>query len=196
MDGVINPPESIDPETRPLFLQIQADHYQDAINETRARMNEIDNSSNVDDMGEYIELQERVTGLETARDVTLEQVQLEETKEQQEKDISRLQKFKEWAKENIAGLSALAISIAGIITTIIVGTRKAIIKGAQATSKFAKAVANIGKKLWPLLGPLLNILAQAISLGAKGLAWLSRNLWVPAIAFAWFLYDQFKQRRK
>ena len=70
-------------------------------------------------------------------------------------------------------------------------------KGAQATSKFAKAVlANLGKKLWPVLGPLLNVIAQAISWGAKGLAWLASNLWVLAIAAAWFIYDQYKQRRK
>ena len=70
--GAMNPPKSIDPKTRPKFLQIQADYYQEAINKTRAIMNEIDSSSNVDDMGEYIELQERVTGLETARNEVLE----------------------------------------------------------------------------------------------------------------------------
>ena len=70
----------------------------------------------------------------------------------------------------MVGLSALAISIAGIIATIIIGARKAIVSGAQATGKFAKALYNLGKKLGLLVAPLPNILAQAISLGAKGLA--------------------------
>ena len=46
---------------------------------------------------------------------------------------------------------------------------------------------NIGKKLGPLIAPLLNLMAQAISWGAKGLEFLSRNLWMIAVAFAWFL---------
>ena len=90
----------------------------------------------------------------------------------------------------------MVISIAGIITTIIVGARKAIAQGAQATSKFAKAVANLGKKRLPVLGPLLNVIAQAISWGAKGLAWLASNLWVLVLAALWFIYDYYKQRRR
>ena len=112
------------------------------------------------------------------------------------KDLTRLVRFKEWAKENLVGLSALAISVAGIITTIIVGARKALIKGAQATGKFAKAVYNLGKKLGALLAPILNVIAQAFSWGAKGLAWLANNLWLLALAVAWFIYDQYKQRRR
>ena len=73
---------------------------------------------------------------------------LEETRHQQEEDISRLQQFKEWAKENLVGLSAFAISVAGIITTIVIGAQKDIVKGAQATAKFAKAVYKLGKKKW------------------------------------------------
>ena len=94
------------------------------------------------------------------------------------------------------GISALAISIPGIITTIIVGARKALIKGAQATGKFAKAVYNLGKKLGALLAPILNVIAQALSWGAKGLAWLANNLWILALAVTWFIYDQYKKRRK
>ena len=69
----------------------------------------------------------------------------------------------------MVGLSVIAISIAGITTTIIVSARKAILRGAQATGKFPKALYNLGKTLGALLAPLLNILPQAISLGAKGL---------------------------
>ena len=141
-------------------------------------------------------LEERIYGLNEARELTSRQKILEETRFEQEEDITRLQGFKEWAKENFLGLSALAISIVGIITTIVVGARKALIKGAQATGKLAKALYNLGRKLGPLLAPLLNIIAQAITWGAKGLAWLSKNLWLLALAVAWFIYDQYKERRR
>ena len=60
---------------------------------------------------------------------------------------SKLQKFKKWAKENLAGLITAVIAVAGIITTVVVGARKAVLQGTQATSKFAKAaVANRAKK--------------------------------------------------
>ena len=141
-------------------------------------------------------LEERIGGLTEVEDRLDTQSTNLQVRERQEEDISRLQRFKKWAKENIAVVSVLAISIAGIITTIVVGARTAIVKGAQATSKFGKALANLGKKLLPVLGPLLNIIAQAISWGAKGLAWLASNLWVLAIAAAWFIYDYYKQRRR
>ena len=56
-------------------------------------------------------------------------------------NISRLQQFKECSKANILGISAVLTLIAGILTTIIVGARKAIVQGAQATLKFGKAVS-------------------------------------------------------
>lgn len=70
------------------------------------------------------------------------------------------------------GLTLLTIAVARIIKIIVSG-RKAIVAEAQATSKFRKAIANLGKKLGSLLRPLLNVVAQVISLGAKGLAWLA-----------------------
>ena len=193
LEGVINSENNIDPQSRigdNGTLQIQADHFQEAINKTVEQRDQTENPD------EFIELEERIVGLRQARDKTLEQRQLEETREQQEEDISRLQMFKDRAKENLVGLSALAISVAGIITTIIVGARKALIKGAQATGKFAKAVYNLGKKLGALLAPILNVIAQALSWGAKGLAWLSKNLWLLALVVTWFIYDQYKERRK
>ena len=140
-------------------------------------------------------LGERIGGLtevDTRLDTQSTNLQV---RDQQEEDISRLQRFKKWAKGNIAGLSVLAISIAGIITTIVVGARAAVLKSAQATSKFGKAVANLGKKLLPVLGPILNLIAQAISWGAKGLAWLASNVWVLVLAALWLIYDYYKRRR-
>ena len=105
----------------------------------------------------------------------------------QSSDLGKLEKFKEWAKNNLIGLSAIAITIGGIVTTVVITGRKTVRSAAKATGKLAKALVNIGKKLGPLIAPLLNLMAQAISWGAKGLEFLSRNLWLIAVAFAWFL---------
>ena len=107
--------------------------------------------------------------------------------ETQASDLGRLERFKEWAKNNLIGLSAIAITIAGIVTTVVIAGRRAVKSTAKATGKPAKALVNIGKKLGPLIAPLLNLMAQAISWGAKGLEFLSRNLWMLAVAFAWLL---------
>ena len=96
----------------------------------------------------------------------------------------------------MVGLSAIAISIAGIITTIIVFARKAILHGAQATGKFAKALYNLGEKLRFLIAPLLNIIAQVISLGAKGLTWLASNLWVLVVVITLYIVGVAKLENK
>ena len=114
----------------------------------------------------------------------------------QTNDLSRLEKFKEWAKRNLIGISAIAITLAGIATTVIIAGRSAVKATAKATGKLAKALVNLGKKLGPLIAPLLNLMAQAISWGARGIAFLSKNLWMIVIAFAWFLYEAYKSYRK
>ena len=123
-------------------------------------------------------------------------IEKENVREQEEEDMSRLQRFKKWAKENMVRLSATVISVAGIITTIIIGARKAILHGSQATGKFAKALYNLGKKRGSSIAPLLYILAQAISLGAKRLTWHASNLWVLVVAFTLYLVGEYKKRRK
>ena len=87
----------------------------------------------------------------------------------QNNGLGKLERFKEWAKRNLVGLSAIAITIAGIVTTVVIAGRRAVKSAAKATGKLAKALVNIGKKLGPLLAPLLNLMAQAISWGAKGI---------------------------
>ena len=79
--------------------------------------------------------------------------------------MAKLQKFKKEACENLAGLSAAVIAMAGIITTVVVRTRKAVLQGAQVTSKSAKAVANLGKKPWPFIAPILKIVSTLLSWG-------------------------------
>ena len=109
-------------------------------------------------------------------------------------DLGRLERFKEWARNNLIGLSAIAITIAGIVTTVVIAGRKAVKQAARATGKLAKALVNIGKKLGPLIAPLLNLMAQAITWGAKGLEFLSRNLWLIAVAFAYLLLRVYKNK--
>ena len=46
----------------------------------------------------------------------------------------------------------VAISVAGIITTIVMGARNAVKRGARARSKFAKTLAKIAEKAAPVLG--------------------------------------------
>ena len=116
--------------------------------------------------------------------------------ETERNDLTRLERFKKWAKENIAGVSAVAISIAGIITTIVIAGRNAVKKGAKAVGQFGKALANIAKKAAPAIATILNILAQALTWGAKALEFLSRNLWIVVLALTYFLYSEIKDRRK
>ena len=87
----------------------------------------------------------------------------------QTNDLSKLEKFEEWARQNLIGFSAVAISIAGIITTVIIAGRKAVKGTAKGVGKLAKALFNVGKKLGPLIAPILNMIATAVSWGAKGL---------------------------
>ena len=108
-------------------------------------------------------------------------------------DLGRLERFKEWAKSNLIGLSAIAITIAGVVTTVVIAGRKAVKYSARATGKLAKALVNIGKKLGPLIAPMLNLMAQAISWGAKGIEFLSKNLWLIVVAFAWLVVKNKKK---
>ena len=81
-------------------------------------------------------------------------------------------------------------SIAGIITTIVIRTRKVIKQGSKAVNSLAKAIANIGKKLGLLIAPILNLIAQMLTWGAKGIEFLAKNLWLLAIMIAYFVYDR------
>ena len=72
-------------------------------------------------------------------------------------DLSRLERFKKFAKENLLGLSSVSIAIAGIITTVVVASRNALKQGANAVGGLAKAFANIAKQLGPILSSLLQI---------------------------------------
>ena len=101
-------------------------------------------------------------------------------------DLTRFERFKRWT------ISIVAISVVGIMTTVVMGARNAVRRGARATSKFAKNLKKIAEKAAPLLGALLNLTAKVLTLGAKAIGFLSEHLWVLAVATAYILY---KERR-
>ena len=90
----------------------------------------------------------------------------------------------------------MAISVAGIITTIVMGARNVVKKGASATSKLAKTLGKIAEKAAPVLGALLNLAAGVLKLGAKAVGFLSENLWLLAVMIAYALYDRRDRRDK
>ena len=110
--------------------------------------------------------------------------------EAQNNDLTRFERFKRWTKKNLGGISVVAISVAGIITTIVMGARNAVKRGARATSKFAKTLAKIAEEAGPVLGALLNLAAKLLTLGAKAVGYMSEYLWILAVAIAYALYER------
>ncbi|CAB4003913.1 integrase core domain-containing [Paramuricea clavata] len=186
--GVLNLPDgsSIEGRTGPNgALQIQADYFNEAINETVRRAGSAKGST------EYNALIERIDSLKEARDRTLEQRVVEEAREAQLEDISRLRRFIDWVGKGKVGLVGIAVSTASLITALLIHARGAIVKTAKVTGKVAKALANLAKKAGPILVPILNAVATALSWGAKGIAWLASNLWVLAVAAALIVYNYY-----
>ena len=125
-----------------------------------------------------------------------EEVQEMIQEEARTNDLTRFERFKKWAKENLVGVSAVAISVAGIITTAVVAGRNAVKKGTKAVGQFGKALANLAKKAGPAIATILNVLAQVLTWGAKALEFLSRNLWIVALFLTYLVYDTIKNRMR
>ena len=66
-------------------------------------------------------------------------------------------------------------------------------KGAQATSKFAKALAKLGEKAAPVIGGLFNLVAKLLTLSANAVGFLAKNLWLLAVGLAYLLYENKKK---
>lgn len=184
--GVLDP-KGVTAQDKIAALEIQADHWNDRAKEAGPEKERLYKS-----LESVARLQaDNIRLRNNERPIHDETVDIinEETKES---DLGRLERFKNWAKENLVGLSAIAITIAGIVTTVVIAGRKTFKHAAHATGKLAKALVNIGKKLGPLIAPILNLLAQAISWGAKGIEFLSRNLWMLSIALAYFMYSRIR----
>ena len=191
--GVLNP-KGATAEDRIKALETQADHWKTLRKEAE------------DGSGATMEVERarsEITKLESLEKTAKLQADFERLKnnekpihdetldiindEVRENDLSKLERFKQWARENLIGFSAIAISIAGIITTVVIAGRKAVKETAKGVGTVAKALFNLGKKLGPLIAPMLNILATAVSWGVKGLEFLSKNLWLLVIILLWFL---------
>ena len=184
--GVIDPTDTMDLESRTGddgALQKQLEYFQDTINKTMELRDE------TDDTEEFLNLEERIVALREARDRTVMQKELEEARQAQEEDISRFSKFVKWLGKEKVGLTGIAVSTASLITALLIHARGAIIGTAKATSKVAKALANLAKKAGPIIVPILNAIATALSWGAKGIAWLASHLWVLAVAAALLVYN-------
>jgi hypothetical protein len=186
--GVLDPTDTMDLESRTGddgALQKQLEYFQDTIDKTMELRDE------TDDPEEFLNLEERIVALREARDMTVMQKELEEARQAQEEDISRFRKFVKWLGKEKVGLTGIAVSTASLITALLINARGAIIGTAKATSKVAKALANLAKKAGPILVPVLNAIASTLSWGAKGIAWLASNLWVLAIAAALMVYNYY-----
>ena len=112
--------------------------------------------------------------------------------EAENNDLTRFERFKRWARRNLGAISVVAISVAGIITIIVVGARNAVKKGVSTTIKLAKTLGKIAEKAAPVLGALLNLAAGVWKLGAKAVGFLSVNLWLLAVMIAYALYDRYR----
>ena len=184
--GVLNPTDTMDLESRTGddgALQKQLEYFQDTINKTMELRDE------TDDTEEFLNFEERIVALREARDRTVMQKELEEGRQAQEEDISRFRKLVKWLGKEKVGLTGVAVSTAGLITALLIHARGAFVGTAKATGKVAKALANLAKKAAPILVPILNGVATALSWGAKGVAWLASNLWVLAVAIAFIIYN-------
>ena len=180
--GVLNP-KGPTAEVKIKALEVQADHW-------KAERKEAKNGSEItklESLEKTARLQADFERLKNNEKPIHEETLNIINDEVRENDLSRLERFKQWARENLIGFSAIAISIAGIITTVVIAGRKAVKDTAKGVGRVAKALFNLGKKLGPLIAPMLNILATAVSWGVKGLEFLSKNLWLLVIILLWFL---------
>ncbi|CAB3983705.1 Hypothetical predicted protein [Paramuricea clavata] len=167
-------------------LQIQADFLRETIRRTKAE------AAKAMSLDEYMELKKRIEGLQEARERTLERKEDEEIEVLQSEDISRLKRFADWVGKEKVGLAGVAISTAGLITALLIHARGVVVRGARATGKVAKTLANLAKNVAPILVPVLNAIATALSWGAKGLTWLASNLWVLVLAVVIMVYEYYK----
>ena len=112
-------------------------------------------------------------------------------------DLTRLERLKKWAKENVVGVLAIVLSVAGILTAaIIMGVRNTVKKGGKALGKFTKGISKVFKKLGPVFSALGTLISKMILVGSQELLWLSQNLWVLFLAIAYFVYNEYRRRRK
>ena len=107
-------------------------------------------------------------------------------------DQVTLEKVKKWLKENALAISGVLIMLASFITSVCTITRSGFRVAKSATSKIAEAFKKVAAKLGPILGPVLSLVGNLVSLGAKGIGFLLENLW---LLFLFLVYLAFKWAR-
>ena len=106
VNGVLNPSDTILPESRigdRGAIQLTINEFEERGDVVRERIND-------SEIGEVQELFQESADIDTVIDAFEQQRIKEETRAEQEEDVSRLQKLKKWLKENWLGASALGIT--------------------------------------------------------------------------------------
>ena len=182
-------------EERIKALGIEMDHWKKESDKAKAE-GKNNKALLYDVMSKTAELKADKIRLKLNQKPVSEEVQSMIEEETDVNDLTRLEKFKKWARENVVGVSAIAISIAGIVTAAVMGARTTVKKGGKALGKFAKVVSNVFKKLGPLFSALGTLLSKIILAGSQGLLWLSQNLWVLFLMIVYFLYNEYRRKRR
>ena len=176
-----------------VFLKTMEDIFQDRANEVEGDPGKEALYESVVEVAKLKADQLRLEANLKSESETAQNILAEET---ENNPLTRFERFKTWARENLGGISVVAISVAGIITTIVMGMKTVVVGGAKAASKFGKFLAKLAEKAGPVLGALLNLAAGLLKLGAKGISFLAENLWILAVMIAYALWDRRKKGNK
>ena len=99
-------------------------------------------------------------------------------KEDIKNDVTRLNRFKNWIRENfgtVAIFSSLIIAIAGLITGLTIKSRNTICTAAGAAYKGCEFLITLTKVMERILEPALKALSKFLSFIGDLLGWISKN---------------------
>ena len=162
-------------EEKLAFLKIEENNWKNKANDVE---NDPEKEALYNTITEVVKLKADQLRLEANLKPESETAQNILAEETENNPLTRFERFKKWSKKNLGGISVIAISVAGIITTIVMGMKTVVVRGAKAASKFGKFLAKLAEKAGPVLGALLNLAAGLLKLGAKGISFLAENLWI------------------
>jgi hypothetical protein len=180
------------PETRIAALKIQRDNFKEKSEITTVPEREIIMRRGIIAAEQSIDNERIILGLQPETEegkVRFREIVRENVR-------TKFERFHKWAKENLGAIAAIAISIAGIITKVVVAGKKTIVGASKGLGAVGKALAGLAKSALPIVVPILNLLSTILSWGAKGLAFLAQNLWIIAVLIAGAIYKYLQNRRK
>ena len=111
------------------FLKIMEDIFQDRANEVEGDPEKEALYESIVEVAKLKADQLRMEANLKPEGETAQNILAEET---ENNPLTRFQKFKKWAKENLGGISVVAISVAGIITTIVMGMKTVAVRGVKS----------------------------------------------------------------